>query len=100
MTVHFANPMVYHDGMAIDYLKWTTLNKISKLKEIRKTPDEINQRFKSLKNFLRSCAYQPSNLTCREELRGFITRVCILAKYPFSKPKKDNVVELCLYLTI
>lgn len=47
MTVHFANPMVYHDGMAIDYLKWTTLNKISKLKEIRKTPDEINQRFKS-----------------------------------------------------
>ena len=45
--------MVYHNGMAIDYLtiydylKWTTLNKISKLKEIRKTPDEINQRFKS-----------------------------------------------------
>ena len=90
--------MVYHSGIAIDYLKWTTVNKTSKLKEIMKTSDIISQRLKS--NFLRSCAYQPLDPACREELRGFVTSVCILAELPFSQPKKDGVLQLCLRLTM
>ena len=90
--------MVYYSGIAIDYLKWTTVNKTSKLKEIMKKSDLISQRLKS--NFLRSCAYQPLDPTCREELRGFITSVCILAELAFSQPKKDGVLQLCLRLTM
>ena len=94
--VQFTDPMVYHNGIAIDYLKWTTLNNTSKLKEIMKTPDIISQRFKS------NISSDPvsSDPTCREELHGFITRARILAELPFSQPKKDDVLELCLHLTI